>query len=323
MNDLGNKRAAVYGFFVLLGLLFLIAGVFFVGSLHKIFEQKVKIVTVFDNVNGLQKGDYIWLSGVVVGTVNDLHFSGISKVTVEINIDKNAKHYIRKDAKIKLSTDGLIGNNILVIYGGSPQYAEIEVGDTLLMEKTFSTEEIIKTLQENNKNILAITTDFKVISKKMAEGDGTIGKLLNDNTVYDNINNAVVKLQNASKEAHSLMTSLSVFSSNLNTNGTLAHELTTDTIVFNSLKMSIIKLQKIAKNADELILELKQASTNPNTPIGILLHDQQAGSNVKEVLKNLESSSIKLNENLEALQHNILFKKYFKKQAKTAENNYN
>ena len=57
----------------------------------------------------------------------------------------------------------------------------VQEGDTLSVEKSFSTENILNTLQKNNENILAITTDFKAISKKLTTNEGTIGKLLNDN----------------------------------------------------------------------------------------------------------------------------------------------
>jgi phospholipid/cholesterol/gamma-HCH transport system substrate-binding protein len=47
-----------------------------------------------------------------------------------------------------------------------------------------------------------------------------------------------------------------------------------------------------------------------------LLHDEKAGGEVKSIIKNLDSSSVKLDEDLKALQHNFLLKKYFKKKAK-------
>jgi len=302
-----------------IGVMFLIAGVLFIGSLHKTFESKIKIVSVFDDVNGLQKGDNVWLSGVVIGTVSKLHFNGISRVEVSINIDTKAQQFIRKDARIKLGSNGLIGNKILIIFGGSDKQPQIQDGDTLFMEKTISSEDMMNTLQENNKNILAISGDFKAISHKLLTGEGSMGKLLNDNTIYDNIKNSVVSIQNASLKAHELMNSLSGFSSNLNKKGTLANELTTDTLVFNSVKASVLQLHSMADSATLFISNLKQAGSDPKSALGVLLHDKETGSAVKESIKKLESGSQKLNEDLEALQHSIFLRKYFKKQARTAK----
>jgi phospholipid/cholesterol/gamma-HCH transport system substrate-binding protein len=316
MNESSNKRPVIVGLFVLVGLIFLTGGILMVGNLHETFKSKMKLVALFDDVSGLQSGNNVLFSGVKIGTVSSLHFYGNSQVEVIMNVETKAQQYIRKDAKVKVSTDGLIGNKILVIYGGSVKYAEIQEGDTLGVDKTFTSEDMINTFQENNKNILSITTDFKNISKKLAEGEGTVGKLLNDNSVYQNINAASISLQNASIKAQQLIGSLSKFSEGLATKGTLANELSTDTTVFNSLKASVLQLQQIADTASVFIMNLKNSGNNPKTPIGVLLHDEEAGAHLKASLKNLDSSSKKLNEDLEALQHNFLLRGYFKKKAK-------
>jgi phospholipid/cholesterol/gamma-HCH transport system substrate-binding protein len=287
-----------------------------VGNLHETFKSKMKVVSLFEDVSGLQDGNNVLFSGVKIGTVSSLSFYGKSQVAVRMNIETKAQQYIRKDAKVKIGTDGLIGNKILIIYGGTDRYPLVQEGDTLEVEKTFSSEDMINTFQENNKNLLAITADFKIITRKLASGEGTIGKLLNDNSVYTSINAATVSLQSASSRAQQLIASLSEFSEGLNKKGTLANELASDTIVFNSLKTSALQLQQIADTASVFIENLKKAGSNPNTPIGVLLHDEEAGSHLKESIKNLDSSSKKLDEDLEAARHNFLLRGYFRKKAK-------
>jgi len=316
MNESPNRRPVIVGLFVFLGLIFLLAGILIIGNLRETFNRKMKVVSLFNDVSGLQKGNNVWFSGVKIGTVSNLRFYGKSQVEVSMNIEISAQQYIRKDSKVKISSDGIIGNRILIIYGGTVRTAEVEEGDTLEVEKTFSSEDMINTLQENNKNLLSITTDFKTISNKLVVGDGTIGKLLNDNSVYENIKAASASLQSASEKARQLANSLAVFSSGLNKKGTLANELTTDTTVFISVKASILQLKKIADTATLFITNLKQAGNNPHSSIGVLLHDEETGTRLKETIKNLESSSKKLDEDLEAAQHNILLRGYFKKKEK-------
>jgi len=299
-------------------LAFFLSGILLVGNLHETFKKRMELVSLFDNVGGLQKGNNVWFSGVKIGTVSNLDFFGKSQVEVRMKVDTKAQLYIRKDAMVKLSSDGLIGNKILVIYGGTERFAAVQEGDTLMVEKTFTSEDMINTLQENNKNLLAITTDLKAISKTIAAGEGTIGKLLNDDSVYSNISSATVSLQSASEKAQELVSSLAAFSSNLNKKGTLANELTTDTVVFNSVKASVLQLQQIADTASVFITNLKQAGSNPNTSVGILLHDEESGARLKETIKNLESSSKKLDEDLEAVQHNFLLRGFFKNKDKVA-----
>jgi phospholipid/cholesterol/gamma-HCH transport system substrate-binding protein len=317
MNESHNRRAVIVGLFVFIGIVFLVSGILIIGNLRETFTNKIEIVSLFDDVSGLQKGNNIWFSGVKIGTVSSLRFQGTSQVEVSMKIDIKTQPYIRKDAMVKTSNDGIIGNKILIIYGGTAQFAEVQEGDTLAVEKTFTSEDMINMLQENNKNFLAITSDFKVISKNLASGEGTIGKLLMEDAVYSNINSATASLKIASEKAQQLVSSLAIFGANLNKKGTLAYELTTDTVVFNSVKSSVLQLQQIVDTAAVFITNLNQAGSNPNTSIGVLLHDEESGARIKEIIKNLESGSKKLNEDLEAAQHNFLLRGYFKKKAET------
>ena len=319
MNESPNRRAVIVGVFVLVGILFFIGGILMIGNLHDTFKSKMKVVSLFDDVGGLKKGNNIWFSGVKIGTVSNLRFYGTSQVEVSMNIEIKAQQYIRKDAKVKISSDGLIGNKILVIYGGTTAAPEVEEGDTLGVEKTFTSDDMINTLQANNVNVLAITADLKVITKQLAAGEGTIGKLLTDDAIYTHINAATASLQTASAKADQLVSTLATFSSNLNKKGTLANELTTDTVVFKSVKASIKQLQQIADTASAFVADLKKASKNPNSTVGVLLRDEQSGARIKETIKNLESSSQKLDEDLKAVQSNFLLKRYFKNKEKEKE----
>jgi phospholipid/cholesterol/gamma-HCH transport system substrate-binding protein len=316
MSKPANKRAVIVGIFVFAGLLFLLAGVLVIGNLSQTFVRKIKVVTLFDDVSGLQVGNNVWFSGVKIGSISNLEFYAQTKVKVVMKIEEKAQQYIRKDAFVKLSTDGLIGNRILIIYGGSSKSPQVQEGDTLNVEKTFTSEDMINTLQENNKNFLAITNDFKLISARMAKGEGTVGKLLSDNSVYDQLEATTLSLQQASDKAQKLISSLTTFSEGLNKKGTLANELTTDTVVFNSLKTSVLQLQQISDTAAVFVNQLKKAAGNPNTAIGVLMHDEESGARIKETIKNLESGSQKLDENLKAIQGNFLLRGYFKQQEK-------
>ena len=105
MNTSPNKRAITVGVFVVLGLVFLTAGVLVIGNIHQTFTRKLRVTSLFDDVNGLQKGSNIWFSGVKIGTVKQVDFFGVSQVKVIMNIDREAQPYIRKDAKVKISTE--------------------------------------------------------------------------------------------------------------------------------------------------------------------------------------------------------------------------
>jgi phospholipid/cholesterol/gamma-HCH transport system substrate-binding protein len=315
MNKSPNKRAVIVGLFIFIGIILLVVCILIIGNLHETFKKKIEVVSLFDDVSGLQVGNNIWFSGVKIGTVSSLKFYADRKVKVLMKVEDKAVPYIHEDAFVKLSTDGLIGNKILVIYGGTSRSPQINEGDTLRVEKTFTSEDMINTLQENNKNLLVITNDFKLIMHKIASGEGTVGKLINDNSLYAHLDSATLSLQNASIQAKQLITSLSTFSKGLNKKGTLANELTTDTVVFKSLKASVLHLQQMSDNANVFVNNLKEASSNPHSSIGVLLHDEESGARLKQTIKNLETSTQKLDQDLEAAQQNFLLRGFFKKKA--------
>lgn len=318
MNESSNKRAVLVGVFILTGISFLIAGILMVGNINNTFKRKMQLVALFDDVSGLQAGNNVWFSGVKIGNVNEIRFYGQSQVAVNLKIETKAQQYIRKDSKVKVSTDGLIGNKILVIYGGSMNTSEVEDGDTLLVDKVFSPDDMINMLQENNKNILAITNDLKSVTNKIATGEGTVGKLLNDNSLYNDIDAAAHSLQATADRAQQLIVSLNTYAAGLNRKGTLANDLSNDTVVFKSLRKSVVQLQHFVDTANVFISDIKEASNNTESPIGVLLYDKQGGAQLRKTLENLEKGSQKLDEDLEAAQHNFLLRRYFRKKEKAA-----
>lgn len=318
MSSKIKSKATIVGLFLFFGVVILVAGILTIGNLHNSFVRKFMITTIFDEVNGLQPGNNIWFSGVKIGTVSTLNFYGKSQVIINMKIDNAAQNYIKKDAQAKISSDGLIGNKIIVIFGGSDNAPCVEAGDTIGFMKTLSTDDMLNTLQENFKNFLSITGDFKIISKRILDGEGTVGKLLSDESLYNSLEQTVASLGRASDNAAGLTASLSEFSSKLNQEGSLTNDIVTDTVVFNTLKSTVLELKQMVSSAGLLVTSLKEAGSglnSPASPAGILLHDAPAGTDLRAVLKNLESSTKKLDQDLEALQHNFLLRRFFRKKA--------
>ncbi len=311
-----NRRSIVVGIFILIGLAFFITGILAIGSLNKSFIRKVEITTVFDDVGGLQQGNNIWFSGVKIGTVKDMSFFGESQVLVVMNIDQKAQPFIHNNAKAKISSDGLIGNKIIVIYGGSADKPVVKEGDRLGVDKAYTTEDMFNTLQENNVNILAITTDFKEIGKKIMNGEGTIGKLLVDKTLYNNLVATTSALNEAAENAKKVSTDIKAYTAKLNEGDGLANDLVTDTMIFSKIRESVTQLNEMVKDASAVVSSLEASVTDSSSPLGVIMSDDSTAQSMKATIKNLEAGSVKLNEDLEAMKHSFLLRGYFKDQEK-------
>jgi len=320
MEKSARKRSITVGLFVVVGLVIFIVGILTIGSMKKVFSSTISVKTTFDDVNGLKPGNNVWYSGVKIGTVKTIRFKGNSKVEVMLHIEEKSQEFVRKNAKAKVSTDGLIGNKIIVIYGGTQKVPSIEDGDELVVEKIESTEEMLAVLSENNKNLLGITSAFKTISKNILEGKGTVGMLLSDERLYNDVDQTLAALKKASVNAQTMTASLSGFTEKLNQKGGLANDFATDTVIMRDLRGTIGRLNETVANANVMVTNLKSASedlnSNRTSPLGVLLHDETTASNLKGTIQNLESSTEKLDENMQALRSNFLFRRYFKKKAK-------
>lgn len=314
-----NKRMVIVGLFVTIGLLILLVGIFTLGGQKKTFAPSINIQAVFDNVNGLQKGDNVWFSGVKVGIVKTVEFNDNSQIRVTMHIERKAQEFIRKDAKAKVGAEGFIGNKLVVIYGGSEKAGHIEGGEHLMVEKALSTDDMMATLQKNNENLVAITSDFKTVSNRLVNGEGTAGALLTDATLYKSLASTASNLQMAARNSQVLSSRIAEYTAQLEKPGSLANGLVHDTVIMTNLKAAVKQINDAANAAHSFTANMKTVSDQLHTDdnaMGLLLNDQEAAENLKSILENLNSGSRKLDEDLEAIQHNFLFRGYFRKKAK-------
>jgi phospholipid/cholesterol/gamma-HCH transport system substrate-binding protein len=319
MDSSENKRAIIVGLFLALGLIIFIVGVFTLGSQSKSFAKSIHISAVFDDVSGLKTGNSVWFSGVKVGSISKIHFIGPAQVDVRMSIDESTQQYVHRNAGVHIGSDGLIGNKIIVIDGGSPQAPVVQDGDVLQAEKITSTDDMLKVLQQNNQNLLSITGDFKLLSRKILQGKGTVGTLMADSAMAIQLRNSMRNFEKTSASAAKLAGDLEKFSAKMNTKGGLADKLLTDTVTFNRIKSVANELQKSAANTTEATNNLKKASdkfSHTDNAIGVLLNDPVSAAKLQSTMDNLQKGSMLLNEDLEAAQSNFLLKGFFNKRAK-------
>ncbi len=310
------KRNVLVGIFVLLGLVILAGGILAVGNIHSTFVPKITVTTSFPDVNGLQPGNNVWFSGLKVGTVSDLEFVGESQVRVSLKIDKQTQRYVHKDAMAKLSSDGLIGNKIVVITSGTAGTPSIEDGDVLQTAAEPSTDDMLVMLQESNQDLRSVASDLKSITDQIASGQGAIGRLVYDAAIADSLSSTTASLAQASQKADKTAAALSNYTSSLNQPGNLLHDVAHDKDMYPALKKSTEGLAAASEDAAAAAKGLRAATTETDSPAGVLLSDEDAAADLKATFSNLETSSAKLDEDLAAAQHAWPLRGGFKRKAK-------
>ena len=316
-ND--NKKTVVVGIFVLIGIIILVAGIMTLGNQQKTFVKSFSLKAVFDDIGGLQTGNNVWYSGVKIGTVRKINFYGDSQVEIEMNVYSEVQDFIRKNSKATISSDGLIGNKIIVIYGGTSQSPRVENEDRLEAVMPLDMYMMMETLQENNNHLVSITNDLKVLTGKIANGEGIVGAVLTDSLLVDNFKSIMSNLQSTVQNSNRMTADLTKFSSNLNREGTLMSDLANDTTLFSSLKATTKSLENTTQQASAAAENFKSATEQMNSSdnaIGMLLNDAEFAEYLKGTMSGLDTGTTKINESLEAMRYHWLFRGSFRKKEK-------
>lgn len=313
-ND--NKKTVTVGIFVLIGIIILVVGVLTLGAQQKAFVKSFRVYAVFDDIGGLQTGNNVWFSGVKIGTVKKINFYGNSQVEIEMNIESNTQDFIRKNSKATISSDGLIGNKIIVIYGGSSDSPSIEAGDRLEAVMPLDTDKMMETLQENNQNLVSITNDLKVLTGKIAAGEGIVGALLTDSTLAIGFRDLLSDMDRTAQNSRLLTSELVGFSLKLNSKGTPIDDLLNDSTLVPSLKASAAQLQQTMQEANQAAESLREATgklTTSDNAAGMLLNDEEFASYLKGTMRHLDDGTESFNETLESLRYHWFFRGAFRR----------
>jgi len=314
-----NKRSVIVGVFVFIGLAILVVGILTLGGQQKKFVKAIHLKAVFDDIGGLQTGNNIWFSGVKIGTVRKINFYGDSQVEIEMNVEEAVVDFIRKDSKATISSDGLIGNKIIVIYGGTTLAPPVVDGDRLESVMPLDTDKMMETLQVNNENLVEITADLKVLTSKLAAGEGIVGAVMTDSTLAENFRSILNNLNTASISSNKMIRELNTFTAKLNTKGNLFNDLVTDTLLVGEIRNTMESFKATAQNSEEMTEELKVITSKMNSgdnAMGVLLNDKGFAQTLKSTMERTDSAAYNLNKGLEALEYTWPFRGGFKKKAK-------
>jgi phospholipid/cholesterol/gamma-HCH transport system substrate-binding protein len=317
------------GIFVALGIVIFVAAVLTLGGQKKTFEQKSTVRAIFKDVNGLQPGNNVWFSGVKVGTIKKISFTPDAMVEVIMSVQTSTMQYIKRDSKAKISSEGLIGNKIVVIFGGTATQPGVPENGLLVTDNGLSTDEMMATLQRNNKNLLDITGNIKTITEHLINGQGSAGRILSNDELANQLQAAVNSFRVASAHVQKITSDVASYTSQLQSQGSLTNDLIHDTVFYSRLKATATEIHQASVTIKESSNNIKSITANiqdvskrlnsTGSPVGVLLNDEEAGKNLQATLYNLQGGTKKLDEDLEALQHNFLLKGFFKKKQKAEQ----
>src|SRR5699024_3301787 len=134
-------------------------------------------------------------SGINVGTVTKIEMREIGKVTIEMSVEEKSTYFIKKNAVAAINSDGLVGSMVVNIVPGDndQQASKVVSGDYIQSHESVSTQEMIKTLDQTNKNTALLSEDLLKITDKILNGKGTLSTLINDTILSQDIQQTVLE----------------------------------------------------------------------------------------------------------------------------------
>ena len=131
------------GLFITGGLTLFVLAIFFIGKQKNLFNPVFKLSAIFYNVGGLQVGNNIRFSGINVGTIDLITIISDSTVRVDMLLKKEVKKFMKSDCSVAVSSEGLIGDKLLIITRGSNDTTAVKEGQVLTAIEPVETDAII------------------------------------------------------------------------------------------------------------------------------------------------------------------------------------
>ena len=309
------------GVFVIIGLLLFVLAIYFIGNKQKMFGKTNHLEAVFNNVNGLQLGNNVRYSGINVGTVRDIIMENDTMIRIDMIIDNAIFPFIKKDAVATIGSDGLVGNMIINILPGKGMERSVKPGETIQSQNKIRTEDILNTLSITNKNASKLSVDLLKITNQINNGKGTIGVLMNDTLVANDLKKTLHYLKLTGKGTSESVTELKKIISSLDKKENIIGVLK-DSAVAHKLKNMVTNLDKSSGEINKVVTNLNATILNIKDgkgAINYLANDPKLVHKIDSTMTNINQASYRLNENLEALKHNFFFRGYFRKQEKAKQ----
>jgi phospholipid/cholesterol/gamma-HCH transport system substrate-binding protein len=192
------------GLFIVATLLILASGVFLIGDKQSLFHATYRIRAEFQNVAGLSPGAAVRVGGIQEGTVRriGLPTQPGDKVVVEMDLQKATRDIVKKDSLAEIKAEGLLGDKYVEVSFGSKEAEKLEDGETIASEPPLDysdliqkADQILDTTRDAVQNVQDTAGNLKSVTSKIDHGEGTMGALVNDKTIYQQASAGVTALR--------------------------------------------------------------------------------------------------------------------------------
>ncbi len=232
-----------------------------------------------------------------------------------MSLNQDVRPFVRKNAVAVIGTDGLVGNTIINLNSGPGAAPPVDPGDVLHTRTPVGLDAMLGTLDISNRNLVGITQNLHQITTKL-NGSTALWGLLSDEQLPASVRQSLSNVVAATAQLRAASTDVQQLTRGVQQGrGTIGY-LLHDTALAGQLGHAG---QQLANTSDTLAATLAGLQRQVQTgggPLHTLLADTVMSGQLRQSMLHVEQSTRKLDQSMEALQHNFLVRGYFRRQEK-------
>ena len=307
------------GVVVTTALIVILLTVFFAGGIESLFSPKIDIYAQIRDVRGLRNGSPVWFAGVEVGSVKDIRLNASYGTLVTLAINTSAAEFIRKDSVATVMTMGLLGDKYVEVSDGMHGSERIRSGDVIKGKVQLEIKDIVDATAESLSKVTDIVQKLGLFVEKIDKSEGSLGKFVNDPSLYNNLKESTRALSASLKEYETssgslrqfikdpalyakmsdAASSLNEFSRKLNQGNGSLQKLLSDPSMYNNLDKASRQLSDVLEGIE-----------SGKGVAGKMVKDEELAQQVKDSVAGLNQVVIELKDLTKDIKENP--KRYFK-----------
>ncbi len=259
------------GLIIFSALIILVITVLFAGSIEELFAPKVEIIAYIKDIKGLREGDPVWLAGIEIGSVKKISLDPIHGTEILLSIKKDALPFLKKDTHAMVLTQGLLGDKFVELSPGSQFSPQLKEHDIIRGEIVTELQDIVDESSVSLKNVSRFFQRLEEILKKIEKGEGTLSRLINDPSLFNNLKDSTTELHKAISDLKKAK-------------GTIG-KLIYDETIYRELKESLNALKDFTNTLGEGKGTIRYLIDDPS----LYNNMNEASIKIKNILENIES----------------------------------
>ncbi len=270
------------------------------------FTSKITLRSYFDNAGGLREGAPVRLAGVDIGNVATVRIvNGKPMTPVEVTMKVNTKYSfnLRKDSVTLLSTAGILGETYVDVDSSSAKGPEATDGDTLAARNQPDIQDVVRASQGTLQNMDSLLKRVDRIVAFIESGQGSIGKVIYDPALYNQLNSTVAEFKGLVDDVQSGKGSLGPLFTSDEVYKKANAAIDKLNVIVDELQQGkgtagkLLKDPELFDNANKTIANVRQLTDDINAgkgAIGKMTHDQEFANRLQTLMNNLAELSDRL-----------------------------